>query len=340
MRLEFLIAQFAYVFASQPVQLVHVEARVVTENLRQIKTLDDLRQRQLLAIVLGRPAEQAEIVHHRRRQITAVHVSRKRRALVALAHLGTILVHDERDVPIARRLCAERAKERDVLGRVRQMILAPDDVGDAHFQIIHHVHEMKHRLAVRTHEHEVGFEHLTIREWPRHLADHHIGNHNGRALHAKAHRALVVIGHVLVLQFLKAARINILALRLKIRPAIALARPARVGRGRAFVPVEAEPAQPFEDYVHGLLRIASLVCVLDAQDEGAAGVAGVEPVEQGGARPTDVKIPRGAGRKSNANTHVNFRDNCWMARPGLESIGQPRLKVVPAEGIEPPTKGL
>jgi hypothetical protein len=77
-------------------------------------------------------------------------ISRERRASVAFAHLGAVEVQDKRDVRVMRRLHAKRLEECDVLGGVAQMILATDDVCDVHLQIVNHIYEMKHRLAVRT----------------------------------------------------------------------------------------------------------------------------------------------------------------------------------------------
>src|SRR5690606_29679526 len=69
----------------------------------------------------------------------------------------------------------------------------------------------------------------------------------------------------------------------------------------SFVPLQAQPAQAVVDDVEELLAVALLVGVLDAQDERAAGVAGVEPVEQRGAGAADVKEPGGAGGETDAN---------------------------------------
>ena len=63
---------------------------------------------------------------------------------------------------------------------------------------------------------------------------------------------------------------------------------------RLAVPVEAEPAQPVENGVDRLRRRALAVGVLDAQQELAADVLGVEPVEQRRARAADVQE---AGRR-------------------------------------------
>ena len=76
---------------------------------------------------------------------------------------------------------------------------------------------------------------------------------------------------------------------------------------RPLIPIQAEPAQPFEDYIHSFLCIARVVGVFDAKDERAAGVARVEPIEQSGARPANVQITRWAGRKTNTNAAWNFR---------------------------------
>ena len=50
------------------------------------------------------------------------------------------------------------------------------------------------------------------------------------------------------------------------------------------VPGETEPAQAFEDGLHAGVRVALDIGVIEAQDHGAAVVAGVEPVEDEGAR--------------------------------------------------------
>ena len=48
----------------------------------------------------------------------------------------------------------------------------------------------------------------------------------------------------------------------------------------------------------GGLGGALAVGILDAQQELAAGVAGVEPIEQRRARPADMQVAGGRGRKA------------------------------------------
>ena len=69
----------------------------------------------------------------------------------------------------------------------------------------------------------------------------------------------------------------------------------------ALVPVEAQPLHAAQDRLVGGVGAALLVGVLDAQDEGAARLAGVEPVEQGRARAAHVQVARGAGREAQAD---------------------------------------
>ncbi len=68
-----------------------------------------------------------------------------------------------------------------------------------------------------------------------------------------------------------------------------------------FVPVEPEPAQVAHDRGLRLARRSLDVGVLDAQDEGAAGAAREQPVEQRRAGVADVQLPGGAG--SEADSH-------------------------------------
>ena len=79
---------------------------------------------------------------------------------------------------------------------------------------------------------------------------------------------------------------------------LAMARGARELEDRLAVPIEAEPGQPVEDGVDGVGGRTLPVGVLDAQQELAAGVPGIEPVEQSRARAADMQIAGGRGGKA------------------------------------------
>jgi hypothetical protein len=73
---------------------------------------------------------------------------------------------------------------------------------------------------------------------------------------------------------------------------------------RRLVGREAEPGEALQDDVHGLLGAALAVGVLDAQEEGAAMVAGEEVVEQGGAGAADMEQAGGAGGEAGSDGHA------------------------------------
>ena len=80
-------------------------------------------------------------------------------------------------------------------------------------------------------------------------------------------------------------------------------RAADVG---AFVPGQAGGAQRVVNDVGGALHQTPLVGVLDAQDEGAALMAGLQPGIQCGAQVAHVHVARGGRRKPCANVfHVS-----------------------------------
>ena len=66
------------------------------------------------------------------------------------------------------------------------------------------------------------------------------------------------------------------------------------------VPGEAEPAQAVEDGVDAGVGVALDVGVVQTQDHGAAVVAGVEPVEDEGARTAHMEKAGGRGRESDS----------------------------------------
>ncbi len=126
----------------------------------------------------------------------------------------------------------------------------------------------------------------------------------GFALHLEFDGAFVFISEAVRQKCFDAALVTLLPLRLEIRAAISLARAGGFAGERAFVPIEAEPAQAVEDDVHGFLGIARGVGVFNPQDKRAAGVAGIKPIEERGARAADVEVAGGRGGKSNARFHV------------------------------------
>ena len=132
-----------------------------------------------------------------------------------------------------RRRCAERAKDLDVLRRVRQVIFAADHVGDFHLEVVDHIHEMKNPRAIRTADCHVGMR-RRIGEIEIDFAAHDVVDDDVLARRTKSQRTLVFEDVTGILKFLQVALVKFCALTLQIRSEIA----ADV---RTFVPIQAQP---------------------------------------------------------------------------------------------------
>ena len=77
----------------------------------------------------------------------------------------------------------------------------------------------------------------------------------------------------------------------------------RSANARAFVPVDPKPAEPRENWLKRLLKIAGSVGVIDAQNESPAMLPGEEPIKEGGAHAPNVEVAGWARSKSGANGH-------------------------------------
>ena len=319
--------------------LALVEAGVGLVDVPELELRDDVGDGQDLAPVLRRPAQQAEVIAHRLGQVAAVAVLLDEGAAVALGHLaGAVGLEDEGDVGVGRQRRAEGAEELDVLRGVGEVVLAADDVGDAHRDVVDHVDEVEDRLAVGAEEDEVAV--LRALDAAAHeVVDHHRGRghlldvalgevvelHPPLALEAEPPRAVLLVRPALLGQRLELGAVEVAALRLE----IGAAGTADLG---TLVPVHPEPAHALEEHAQGLVGVALLVRVLDAEDEGAAGVAGVQPVEEGRPRAADVEEPGGAGGEAGSDGHGDApnRRRRRRARQGGTLPAQPSITRAPS----------
>ena len=181
----------------------------------------------------------------------------------------------------AGRLRTERPVELDVLGGVGEMILSADHVGDLHLDVIDDTDEVEDPGSVRTAEREVGMGAWIGQVEFDFSADLVVDDHL-LAGGAESDRAVVLVE---MPGFLEAREILLVD-----RPPFALVVGAVVAALlRSLVPVEAQPVEPVEDDLLGLLSVAAVVGVLDAEDKRAGVLAGVDPVEEGGAGSTDME---------------------------------------------------
>ena len=123
---------------------------------RDVEPLDDLVDREDLVLRAGRPPEQGQVVDERLADEALGAVVVDRRLALALAHLRPVGVEDERQVGERRHLVAERPEQQDVLGRVRDVVLAADDVGHLHRRVVDDDGEVVQRRPVRADDDEVA----------------------------------------------------------------------------------------------------------------------------------------------------------------------------------------
>jgi hypothetical protein len=195
------------------------------------------------------------------------------------------------------------------------VIVAADDVGDAHVVVVDHDREHVGRIAVGAQQDEI-VEGLVL---PDHAAldlilDHGLAGQRrleaDRGLHTRGRLGGVAVSPQPVIETGAALGARFLAHIIElIRGGIAavglaageqLFRHLAVARGPGelvddlAVPIELEPFQAVQDGVDRLLGRSLPVGVLDPQQHLAAELAGVEPVEQRRAGSPDMEK---AGRR-------------------------------------------
>ena len=288
--------------------LALVETGVGLVHRGDLELPDDLLNRQHFLAVGGRPAEQAEVVADGGGQVAALLVFFDEGALVALGHLARAVgLEDERDVGVLRRFDAEGLEELEVLRGVGEVVFAADHVRDPHLDVVDDVDEVEDRFAVGAEDDEVAvFDAGDLAA--DQVVQHHrrgvdllvillqvlvVGGGAG-ALEAEPPGAVLLIGAALGGELLELGLVESGALRLEVGAVVA----ADLG---PLVPIHAQPAHRVEDHLQEGVGVALLVGVLDAEDELAARVTGVEPVEQGRAGASDMEEAGGAGGEADAD---------------------------------------
>ena len=311
--------QRAYVHAVQPSQLDLVEARRAAADVLQIKARDQLLGGQHRAVIAAAPPEQGQVVAHRLGQVARVAQFRHRGGAVALGQLAAVGSVQQRKVRVHghRGLLAQASRLRpleheQLLGRVREVVLAAHDVADARVEIVDRDREVVQHGAVRASDHRV----VEMDVLEARLATDEVV-YDGRSLvrDAQAHRAARLglppeppLGAVAALVFLDVLRGGARAVRAAgieqrlLR--LGVARAALALEHRTLVPVELEPAQRVDDRGHVLGARALAVGVLDPQHELPLLVTREQPVEQRRAGPADVQLPRGRRREANPHNRL------------------------------------
>ncbi len=114
-------------------------------------------EREELAVVLGRPAQQAKKVDESLRQESGIAISGDAddRTVAALGELGAIGRDQQGKMRELRRLDTQALEDQQVLERVGEVILAADDVADAQIGIVDARGEVIRRHPIRAKQGEV-----------------------------------------------------------------------------------------------------------------------------------------------------------------------------------------
>src|SRR5437899_1687900 len=110
-------------------------------------------------------------------------------------------------------------------------------------------------------------------------------------------------------QCLDPALVVFLPLALEIRPVLSFAGARGVPADGSLIPIQPEPAQAIQDDIDGFLRVSRDIRVFDAENERAAGMSCIKPIEQSRPCPANVQEPCRTWRKSDPWFHQRH-SNC------------------------------
>ena len=148
------VGGLAHVVAVEALELGEVEARRRASDLRQIERRDHLLGREDFLVAVA-PAEPHQVIAHGGGKVPHRPIGIDAERAVPLGELRAVGAMDERDVRHHRHVPAKRVVDLGLARGIGEMIVAADDVGDAHVVVVHHHREHVGRRAVRAQQHEV-----------------------------------------------------------------------------------------------------------------------------------------------------------------------------------------
>ena len=119
-------------------RLFEIHDRIGAVDSFERKSVRQFRKAHLLAIVFRRPAQQAEKIDERLGQKSGIAVGGNAhdRAVTALGKLGAVGRHQQRKMRELRRLETGGFENQYMFVRIRQMVLAANDVADAQVGVV------------------------------------------------------------------------------------------------------------------------------------------------------------------------------------------------------------
>ena len=320
-----------------PLELLRIEDGGLLVQAVHVEQLDHLGGRHQLDVIARRPAKECQEVQHRAGQNAQVLVVANRRGTVSLAQLLAVHAMDHRQVGEFRQRRTERLVQEDLLRSIGDVIVSAHHERDRHRDVVADDGHVVDRRTVCTEDDEVLDVLVGKGDGPVDSvvpARTALGDTKAHGEgHALGKAALDLVGREVIASPIVAERLlRRLSGRAPLREL--LLRAEAPVRGTALeqahsvltmaleirrlvhhrlVPGEAEPLQPLENCPGARVGGARLVRVLHAQQELSADLASVQPIEQRGARPTDMQVAGGGRREPETRdgdgiSHGNCRD--------------------------------
>ena len=143
------------VLVVEPVELGLVEDHGARREPAEVELLHEAVQAEHLVLPV-RPAQQGEVVDQRLRQVAQLAEIPHRRGAVTLAELAALGPEHHGVVREGGRRRPQRLVEQHLPRRVGEVVVAADDVRDAHVAVVHDGGEVVAGDAVGTHDDEVA----------------------------------------------------------------------------------------------------------------------------------------------------------------------------------------
>ena len=317
------------VLGVDPAQLGLVELAGAAAQVVEVEPFEELRAAEDFVVAVA-PAQAGEVVDHGVCQIAFVAVLRNGFGTVALAHLFALLIEHGGQVGIHGRLFTQSLEDIDLPRCVVDVVVAANDVGDAHVDIVHHHAEVVGGRAVGAGDNQIV--QLVVADFdaafdfvvPRHYATLRVFEAQHR-LHAFGHgrqgfarlgspgavvARFLLGGHLAFAQGIEffhahVAGVNQIS-RLHVCDDFFVAIHALHLVERAFVGRHAQPLHGFENDIDSRLCGALLIGVFNPQEEVAALSLGKGPRVEGGADVAQMDETGGRRGKAGADFgHVN-----------------------------------
>ncbi len=306
----------------EPQQLVGIESGRRPVHRREIEQVDHFLAAENFLVPM-RPAQAHQIVQQRLGQVAVIAILQHADGAMALGQALTVGAQDHRDMGIGWRGYTDRPQQIDLPGSIIDVIVAANDMGDAHVRIVDHHREVIGGRSVGTGDDEIVELGVVESDGPAHqILEHHLPVRRVAEAHHRANalgRWILTVAAQAVISRLFLGHHLLGPQRIEPFPAAIapIGRPLRKHTFndlpvtiktlgliiRTVIVLEAEPRHALEDGLDVFVGRALPVGILHPQDESPALAARVEPGKQRRAGAADMQMASGTGSETGNDGH-------------------------------------